>query len=315
VFHALFGAGEDDSSAAGVIAGLRHHRFGDLDEQRVVQSLLALRGGDVARDLHDEFDKDERRSDAFDDTERALELTISFLRRQGVPHLQLVPSTFPVPVLAAFFHLHPDPDPWTERLLARWLWRGWVHGYGRSGQTPALRQAVRAVNPTKGDRTGAPSEYEAVAGLLAAVPDEPVPAIELESFRTNFASGRLALLALASLGPLTVTGQPIDLPQALDEDGVEAIVEIVQGHRTELAARAFWPRNSPSPDGREPDAVLASHSISAEAAERLKHGDVNGFLRLRRTTLEPLVTGFLQGRTDPGAKTRPPLATLFVPDD
>jgi hypothetical protein len=49
----------------------------------------------------------------------------------------LMPNTLPIRVLAAFFHLRPTPDPWILRLLGRWLWRGWVHGFGKEGgQTP-----------------------------------------------------------------------------------------------------------------------------------------------------------------------------------
>src|SRR5207249_3729077 len=50
VFHALFGGDTAVASAAAVVTALRREGFGDLDEQRVVQSLLAIRGGDVARD-------------------------------------------------------------------------------------------------------------------------------------------------------------------------------------------------------------------------------------------------------------------------
>lgn len=314
VFHALFGGESPVASSRAVLEALRHEGFGDFDDQRVVQCLLALRGGDVARDLHDEFDSNEDRDVWFDDTERALMRVIGFLRRQDVPHLQLVPSTFPIPVLAAYFHLHPDPEPWNERLLARWLWRGWVHGYGRSGQTPALRQAVRAVNPVKGDTTAVPSEHDAVASLLAGVSDEPVPSINLAT-RTDTAAGRLVLLALAHLEPRFPDGEPIDLKDLLDREGVETITEVVRGPRSDLAARGFWPIADGLPTGGEALEVLESHAISAKAAQALRSGDSEAFLQERRRELTGLTSRFLSSRLEPKALVRPPLEQLFVPDD
>lgn len=315
VFHAMFGGDTEAESASAVIAALRREGFGDLDDQRVVQSLLAIRGGDVARYLQDEFATGEDRAKWFDDTELALSRTIGFLRRQGVPHLQLVPSMLPIPVLAAFFHLHPEPTPWIERLLGRWLWRGWVHGYGRSGQTGALRQSVRAVHPSKGSPETAPSAYDAVAALLAAVQDGPSPSTEVEGFRTDSATGRLALLALAHLGPRGSTGEPIDLAAALDASGVRAITDLVPDHRSNLGARGFWPNVDPLPTGHEAPAVLASHAIDDAAAAALRAGDVDRFLRVRGHTIAEKAARLIGSRTEPGATIRPPLTELFVPDD
>jgi hypothetical protein len=266
VFHALFGGDTQAATTEAVITALRREKFGDFDAQRVVQSLLAIRGGDVARDLHSEFEANEDVDPWFDAVEQALSRVIAFFRRQGVPHLQLVPSTLPVPVLAAYFHLHPDPEPWNERLLARWLWRGWVHGYGRAGQTPALRQAVRAVNPKKDDPQGAPSEYDAVRELLGGVPDEPLPDILSQKFRTDSVTGRLGLLALASLGPRRANGELIDPAEEFEAHGVKAVTEFVRGHRSELAARGLWPVGEKLPSGREGSDVLISHAISGEGA-------------------------------------------------
>lgn len=314
VFHALFGGDSAAASTQSVIAALERERFGTLGDQRVVQTLLALRGGDVARDLHEEFSEDEDRALAFDDTERALARTFAFLRAQGVPHLQLVPSEFAIPVLGAFFHLHPDPEPWVERLLARWVWRGWTHGYGRSGQTPALRQAVRAVNPIKNDPSAAPTAFDAVKSLLDAVQDDEPPPISIDGFRTDSAAGRLALLALASLHPQRADGTRIDLASELAEHGADAITELVSGHRSNLAARGFWPVGE-QPDGSESPEVLMSHAVDTDAAAALRHRDTARFLAQRAALLSDLTTRFVRSRTEPDALTRPPLSQLFVPDE
>jgi hypothetical protein len=313
VFHALFGGTAPTASASAVVESLSHEGFGALDEQRVVQSLLAIRGGDVQRDLHDEFAEDEDRERWFDDTERALSRVIAFLKREGVPHLLLVPSTFPIPVLAAYFHLHPDADPWIERLLARWVWRGWLHGFGRGGQTPALRQAVRAVHPVKCQPQKAPSAYDAVQALISSVSDDE-PTISDLNLQTNSAVGRLVLLALASLKPLSGDGTPIDLAHALDEHGVAAITALVPGHRATLAARGFWPVEAGLPSGREDSTVLASHALDAGAAQALRNADIEQFVADRGRRLTVLANRYVSEHVQSGALVRPPLDELLVED-
>ena len=218
-------------------------------------------------------------------------------------------------MLASFFHLHPDPEPWIERLLARWLWRGWVHGYGRSGQTPALRQAVRTVHPTRRKPAVAPSAYKAVESLLSAVQADPPPFFDPHGFRTDSASGRLSLLALVQLHPRGPNGDLVDPAAEIERFGVEAITDLVPGHRGNLAARGFWPKDAAGPTGLEPQVILTSQGIDADTAHALAVGDVPGFLSRRAATLEGHITQFLTSRVEPGAQVRPPLVDLFVPDD
>lgn len=315
IFHALFASETEPGSPRSVVKALQHHGFGEVEENRVVQSLLAIRGGNVARDLHEEFLPNESKADWYDATEEALGRAIRFLRAQGVVHLLLTPSTFPLPVLAAFYYLHPTPDPWNERLLARWVWRGWAHGYGRGGQTPALRQAVQAVHPRKGSPQAAPAEHDAVAGLLAGVTDEPAKAPDAGNFRTNEAASRLALLALCSLEPLHPDGSPIDLAAELESHGVAAVTELVPGHRSSLGARGFWPVGGPRPRGTEPIEVLASHGIDEQAARLLAAGDRRAFITRRGEALAALTRDLTESHLETGKTVRPPLSELRVGDD
>lgn len=315
VFHALFAKESEPGSPASVVAELSRLGFGKLDENRVIQSLLAIRGGDVQRDIHEEFDVGDDPADWYDRTEQALERVVRFLRSEGVPHLLLMPNTLPIPVLAAFFYLHPDPSPWILRLLSRWLWRGWVHEFGREGgQTPTLRRAVRSVNPRKLQVQEAPDEYEAVRSLLEGVSDYYPASFTFDKFRTDMAHGRLILLALASLGPLGPDGKPVDLSAELESEGVNAITEFIPNERSKPAARGFWPRKSPRPTGAESPEILASHAICAGAASALRRGDKSEFLRRRRDALAEIVQNFLKSRLATGALVRPPLDRLVVPD-
>jgi len=314
VFHALFGGREDTASAASVLERLAGLGFGDIDEQRVIQSLLAIRGGDVARDFHQEFGDDEDRAEWFDRTAVALRRSVEFIQSVGVPHVLLAPSTFPLPVLAAFFQLHPEPDANSIVLLRRWLWRGWVHGYGTRGQTPALRQAIRAVHPTQGVPEDAPSAFDAVRALLDLVTEEPPPGFDGSS-QTNSAAGRLALLALVYRGPLGPDNEPIDVSRGLNEAGVRAIAEIIPGHRSRLEARGFWPLNAGRVRGNESDAILRSHLISGITADALRSDDIEGALKHRHEDIATVLQPFLEARLDNGRPVAPPINSLFVPDE
>lgn len=311
VFHALFASDTVPGSPAVVVKELSRLGFGSLDENRVVQSLLALRGGDVQRDFHDEFSEGDDPYDWYDRTEEALTKAIYFLRSEGVPHLALMPYTLPLPVLAAFFHLHQDPTPWVQRLLARWLWRIWVHG--ESG-TATLRRAVRAVNPRRLISHEAPTEYEAARILLQYVPDRPIPTIPLDGFRTDAAPSRIILLALASLHPLRPDGTEIDLAGEFERHGPAAVTELVSGYRSNAAARALWPVDAHPITCTEDLQVLRSHAIDDAAAESYRRGDIQGFVHRRASVLETLVGDFVNSHTEPMALLRPPLEELIVAD-
>lgn len=306
VFHALFARDGVPGSPSSVRDELRHTRFGAIEENRIVQSLLAIRGGNVQRDIRDEFGADEDPVDWFDRAEQALVRAIGFLKSDGVPHVLVMPRAAPLPVLAAFFFLHPQPAPWNLRLLSRWLWRGWVHGWG--GSDAAVRKAVNLVNPAKGQPERAPSEYEAVSRLLASVPDREPPSLPLTGFRTDKAASRLILLALASLRPTDRDGRLIDLGEILDKWGVRAITEFVRGRRSHAAARGFWPHPEYVLLRGANSKVLASHLVSAEMMDHLDDADT--FVRLRAGALADLVREFLANKVEAGALVRPPLSEL-----
>ncbi|WP_045878008.1 DUF262 domain-containing protein [Pseudofrankia sp. DC12] len=312
VFHALFAGETKMGSPASVVAALRTMKFGELGEDRVVQSLLGIRGGNIQRDLHDEFGADENVASWYDQTEQALAKAISFLRAEGVDHLLLVPHTLPIPVLATFFHLHPDPQPWTLRLLARWLWRGWVHDFGQGGgQTPILRRAINSINPQK--LAGqVPDEYSAARSLLGCSTDGPAPDLPLNNFNPNHARSRLVMLALASLHPRTSDGILVDLAEEVEAHGSGAITPIVRGYRSRAAARAFWPSGSARMALTSDPRVLASHAIDEAAITALRAGQVERFVVRREELIKNILSGFLDSRIEPGGLVRPPLADLIA---
>jgi hypothetical protein len=171
------------------------------------------------------------------------------------------------------------------------------------------------VNPVKGRPDRVPNEYGAVAALLKLVPDEEAPAIPSVPFRTDYATGRLGLLALNSLRPKAPNGEEIDVAGALEAHGMDAITDVVSDRRGDLAARGFWPRGGPPPSGKESQMVLRSHAINEEAARALRTGDTTKFLAVRRSIVEELLHRYLSARLEAGSLVRPSLASLIVEDD
>lgn len=314
VFHALFASTGSPGSPGSVVSALQRLNFGVLEENRVVQALLAIRGGDVQRDLHEEFDPDDDPAKWYDKTEEALGRAIYFIRQQGVPHLLLMPSTLPLPVLAAYFYLHPEPSEWSRRTLERWLWRGWVYGFGREGQTPAMRRAVRQVNPRRLIVEAAPSEEDAARSLLESIPIGETPNLRLREFVTKNAAGRLILLAEASQRPTYADGRPIQLDLRLNDLGVEAVTEFVPRRRRYAAARGFWPQDLYPFTGLESELVLGSHLISPAAAAAFRAGDHAGFVLRREDSVESVTRHFLARRLDTSFAAFPEVETLLVPD-
>jgi hypothetical protein len=161
----------------------------------------------------------------------------------------------------------------------------------------------------------APSEDEAVLALLGAVPDEELNRLGLDPFKTNSASGRLALLAMAAIEPLDRTGTPIDIPLALDEYGINAVTDLVPRRRSEVGARGFWPVPEPLPTGEESLSVLQSHGVTAESARLLRLGDYDGFVGTRTRNIEDLLRRFVSSRLEAKTRVRPSIASLVVPDE
>ncbi|MDQ1247648.1 MAG: hypothetical protein QG597_2019, partial [Actinomycetota bacterium] len=245
----------------------------------------------------------------------ALSASIAFLRRQGIPHLALMPSSLPLPVLAAFFHLHPRTEDYLQSLLGRWLWRGWVHGFGPgSGQTPILRRAVKAVNPRHLAPGEAPDAYTAVAGLLSQTSDEPAAQMVIDKFSTKSTPGRLALLALAHREPRDPSGEPIDLPVLLSQRGSSTIGQLTPGARGDIGTRGFWLAEWGHLTGNEDELLLNSHLVDAQAVSMLVAGDSLGFAHHRRRAVLDVATKLVNSRIASGRRVRPPLSELYVPD-
>jgi uncharacterized protein DUF262 len=299
VHKALFGGADSfPFTLTDLAVELADVGMGRLDEDRLLTCLFALRGLDPTRSLAEHYRRDpEVLRGAVQAALPVLRRVLSFLRRDaGIPHLRLLPKSILLDVLTRFFLRFEDPSPRTRSLLARWFWRTLL-GAGSFDDRTLRRRGIAAV----GD-----DEEESVQALLRLVhKDRPRPLELPEAFDARADDSRIALLALAHLGPRHLTsGEPIDVAGLLEERDKDAFVKILErsglkGSRS-AANRILHPSGVPihrllqqriSSHGAD-DPILRSHAIDPRAAELLAAGDLEEFLARRSATLTDEVRRF-----------------------
>lgn len=314
--------------------------FGLVDDDTVLRSVLARRGGNVSRDIRVEFLESTRDARdfgaetaeaAYREGEFALLRAVTFLQEDaGVPHFAFLPYRYLLVVLTRFFAHFPDPEPRNRVLLRRWFWRAAMVGPGpfASSWTNAMRTLATRI--TANDESGS------VQGLLAAPIDHALRLPRLTGFRTNTAASRVVLSALWALGPRSLlTGRPydrVDLAEPIQPRGTLAEVAQPILHR-EPDDQVAWAANrilvldpelpgtpadllvSP-PLGREgdPHEFQASHALDDEMITTLSREDKAGFLNARQQRITEVVRGFLETMAETQLEDTPPLSSFDLDD-
>ncbi|MGZ3142745.1 DUF262 domain-containing protein [Lentzea chajnantorensis] len=217
--------------------------FGLIDNDTVLQCVLARRGPDVKREIRNEFGDEEKvglsrrghqpgraiiefpdedRDTAYAQGEEAMRRAVLFLQNHaGVPHISVLPYRHLLITLTRLFAHYPDPDLRSYQLLNRWFWRAALVGpeIFRGSTTGAIRALNFAVRPS--DLVGSIQE------LLNLVDRPGAPLPDLRRFRSNEAATKIILCSWWSMGPRSVmTGELVereelsqcllDRPTALD---------------------------------------------------------------------------------------------------
>ncbi len=320
--------------------------FGRLDDDTVLRALLARRGGDVTRDIRNEFSAETRSNRDFgDETQEAayreggaaLERAVRFLVECGVPHVAFLPYRYLLVVLTRFFAHFPEPLPRNRELLARWFWRAALVGPGAfSGSyTQTMRSLASRIRPHRED--------DSVAELLEMPGNTAPRAPNLERFKTNQADSRVALCALWALEPRSPrTGDTYSRQElALALNG-EATAQTVlrrfvprppQHMSTWLANRVLVLEEAPLPplDAFSPELlgeshggslplerqreVLASHGLDEQQQTRLAQRENEAFLMHRQDAVRAIVDAFVRRRTAQEFEDTPPLESLVLDDE
>jgi len=314
--------------------------FGLVDDDTVLRSVLARRGGDVTRDIRVEFLEStqaardfgrEQAETTYWEGAMALSRAVAFLQEDaGVPHFAFLPYRYLLVVLTRFFAHFPEPEPRNRILLRRWFWRAAMVGPGpfTSSWTNAMR--------TLATRIRTDDESGSVQRLLASPFDSTLRLPPLTGFRTSAAASRIVLSALWALRPRSLlTGRPYDrsdLAESMRPEGTPAVIArriLNRAPNDQLA----WAANrilvldpelpgtpadllvSP-PLERENNAAefLASHALDDTLIFALAQGDKTAFLNTRQQRLAEIVRTFLEAMAETQLEDTPPLDSLDLDD-
>jgi hypothetical protein len=306
--HAALGAG-DPGDLRSLVDDIGSLGFGTPREDTVLRCVLAVRGGDVYRSFEHEFAEGEDPADTFRATAETLARVFAFLREDAsIPHLRALPYVGVLPILTRFFLLHPDPHARSRNLLRRWLWRGSV-AWGRD--VGALRRAVQEV-----DR----DEHASVARLLASLGSSGPPEIDLNAVQLNKAAAKMNIALLSSLRPRDLRdGEIIDVGALLDDDGSQALLEVVPKADPLLAGRllhgALDDELADSLLLEAAPEVLLSHAVPEAAIQALRRDDGAGFVRARGAELAQRLREQRARLSESDADDHPPLSALAISDD
>lgn len=323
VFNALHSlSGEQAPSDLHTLsASVKTFGFGELSEQVLMQSLLALRGAKVDRDFRNEFNDNDDRHDAFVRTENALGHVVDFLRdAAGIPHAKLVPYALYIPVLTRFMAIFGPPNGRAAELLRRWIWRGAVLGVAPQGNTVGIRQGAAAVHT---------DPIESADRLLDLLPTQShrwQP--DLSQTRLNRAQAKVNVLGLLSQEPRFFPQEPgdsfhpIDATQLLEAGGLlSPIVNTANPLGKGIANRAIYPPDKAGDlsialnNADIDEVVLLSHCIDQEAARLLRHGRSEEFLERRAKIATRVITDHVQNRALFGFRDGPDVTDLFDEGD
>jgi len=302
VFNALHSglAGSRPNDLRQISDNLSQIGFGHLPEQLVLRCLIAARGGDPTR-MKDEI-RVARNASAFEATERALEQTLSFLKRDAeIPHFALLPyAVVPLMTLARFFHVFPQPKPRTRELLRRWIYRGAISEAPSGVTAPEMRRALAAIKIGE--------EEPSAQRLLAQLPARAQLATD-RKFDTRAAATKLVLLAMTSLAPRDpTTGGLVDLTLLFERNKNLAIGNLFPQRQTSgdlfdaAAARVVHPVTDPKrllEMLTTDDEIAASHGISPIWAAAVRVGapvQIESFMSDRAATLRAVAVTELERR-------------------
>ena len=316
--------------------------FGLMDDDTVMQAVLARRGGNVTRDIRVEFLESTREArdfggespeTAYREGEIALARAVAFIQEDaGVPHFAFLPYRYLLVVLTRFFAHFPEPAPRNRVLLRRWFWRAAMIGPApfASSWTNAMRTLATRI--VANDETGS------VQQLLATPIDHAFRPPSLVGFRTNAAASRIVLCALWHLNPCSVlTGRPYqrsDLSEFIQPGGTLAgVAQRILRHEPD--GQLAWAANRilvldqgfpGQPDialmfyswhmeqeGHDISEFLVSHALDKDLIDVLPR-DPAAFLNARQQRLEGVVRGFLESMAETQLEDTPPLDSFDLDD-
>jgi hypothetical protein len=162
-------------------------------------------------------------------------------------------------------------------------------------------------------------EYASVSKLLASLGSSGPPQIDLNAVQLNKAAAKMNVALLSSTRPRDLRdGEVIDVGALLDDDGSQALLEVVPQADPLLAGRllhgALDDELADSLLLDAPPEVLRSHAVPEVAVDALRRGDIQGFVAARSAELSNRLREQRARLAEPEADDHPPLSALVVDD-
>lgn len=290
------------------------------EESQLLPSLVAMRGLDVTRTFDEHVRANPKALEgAAAEAAPVLRKVLGFLRLHAeIPHLRLLPYSAPIIVLTRFFREHPEPNPRTETLLVRWIWRTFL--------SPALDDRTLR---RRGIATVTSDEEASVQAMLNLVGDAPRESISIgDRFDARSAHSRLVMLGLASLRPKrldrhAIVGEgTVDLAALIldaDKDAFRPVFPLAGGLTSSPANRVLLPGPGSARgelaafiEAEGPDhEVLRSHAIAPATAAALIARNLEDFISGRARTIEGAVERLSARLAEWGRNDRPSIDYLL----
>jgi hypothetical protein len=318
-FDALQGAlSQEQPSTIKALAKIPHELdFGPLPKDWLLRLVVQVGGGDMTTLSHETLER-KGLAAALPRAADALRRTLVFIKNDvGIANEALLPYRLPLIVLSVFFDKHPEPNPRSLDLLARWVWRGAQTGRHRGQDVGEVRRMFALVGS---------NEEASVQRLLQFIREPLLDIWQWQAVNLRTASSRLELLALISLAPRDLfDGSPIPAAELVAAAKSKALRRLApepehlpEGTWSHFSTRVLHPTGSQAELLRalkSASAVTAaSHAIGAEALDLLRAGNLSGFLRARNSTIVAQFEKFIGARTRWSESTRPSIAQLSLPD-
>ena len=217
VFEAIHRqSGEDNLSVKQISENINSKTgFGIIDESTILKCILAQRGYDIHRDIHQEFDGENgsQIQQSYQEAEDSILRAVDFIKdKANIPHFSFIPYTYIIVILSRLFGVIADIDEDDYKKLKIWFWRAIAVGPEGGSHTATSRALSKAIIEDDIKNTIS-NLFSFNFNIEPSLIDDIV-----DSFRTNTARSKLAACLYWQAHPLDLAnGEEFDVDSISEE--------------------------------------------------------------------------------------------------